>query len=113
MRVKTIPSDKSPPTDLERLNTLLAKKNALIPYQENATDKEYPQISYWVYGAPKTGELFIKITNGKASFVKAIPSPVAYPQMSDRRFGIDEADLQASFEAADALWAKPKAELLA
>jgi hypothetical protein len=95
-----------------RLNRLLKSKKNFIPYHEDLPDKEYPQIKLSIYGAPKTNELFVKITNGKATFVEVFESNLLHPAMEDRIFGMDVEDSNDAFARADKMWEKHKAELL-
>jgi hypothetical protein len=66
-----------------------------------------------IYGAPKTNELFVRISNGKVSFVTVAPSPVEFPVMADRVFGLDAADHSVAFGLADRLWEENREALLA
>jgi hypothetical protein len=95
-----------------RLERLLRAK-ACIVYHENLPDREHPQVKCSIYGAPKSNELFVRISNGRVSFVAVAPSPVEFPVMGDRVFGLDAADHAAAFGLADQLWLKHCAALLA
>ena len=66
-----------------------------------------------IYGVPKTNELFVRIANGKISFVAVAPSPLEFPVMADRIFGMDVADHAVAFGLADKLWEQHRAELRA
>jgi hypothetical protein len=88
------------------------KANACIPYEENLKDREHPHITCSIFGVPKTNELFVRITNGTLSFVEVTPSPVAFPVMADRVFGIDVADAHAAFALAEKLWERHRDALL-
>jgi hypothetical protein len=105
----TIPSPT--PNDAERLAALL-KADACIPYVVDSPDHEYRYITLSVYGAPKTNELFIRLTNGEVSFVEAIPSPLIYPFMEDRIFGIDVMDDEAAITHALGMWERYKQALI-
>lgn len=94
----------------DRLEQFL-RSNACILYEE-MKDREYPQVACFVYGVPKTNELFVRVTNGIVSFVEAVPSPVSFPIMADRIFGIDAADSTAALELAEELWNRHRGELL-
>jgi hypothetical protein len=103
-------SNEPPPeTRLERL----LRSNSGIVYHENLPDREHPQVKCSIYGAPKTNELFVRISNCHVSFVAVAPSPVEYPVMADRVFGLDAADHTVAFGIADQLWEKHRAVLLA
>ena len=105
----SLPSDDVSPAF--RLEQYL-RANACIPYEENLKDREYPWITCSIYGVPKTNELFVRLTNGALSFVEVIPSPVAFPVMADRIFGIDVDDAHAAFSLAEQLWDRHRDELL-
>lgn len=110
--MKTNDKSSSPaPNDADRLAALL-KAEACIPYIVDSQDKEYPYITLSVYGAPKTNELFIRLSNGEVSFVEAIRSPLIYPFMADRIFGIDTMDQEAAINHALAMWERHKDALI-
>ena len=94
-----------------RLGQLL-QANACIVYHEKIPDREFPQVTCSVYGAPKTNELFVRIDNGKVSYVGVVDSPLAYPAMADRIFGLDVLDHEVAFGLAEQLWEKHKTELV-
>lgn len=93
-----------------RLRELLAA-NACIVYHTDLPDPEYPAIKCSVYGAPKTNELFVKLTNGEITFVDVVPSPLDFPVMADRIFGMDVVDHAAAFALADRLWEENRSAL--
>ncbi len=103
------PSQESVEARLERL----LRSNACIVYHENLPDCEHPQVKCSIYGAPKSNELFVRISNGRVSFVAVAPSLVKFPVMADRVFGLDAADHTVAFGLADQLWLKHCAALLA
>lgn len=98
-------------TPAEQLQALLKTKD-YIPYHVNIPDKEYPYITLSIYGATKTNELFVQLTNGKANFVEVIPSPLLSPGMANRIFGMDVADDDVSFKKANSMWQKHREELI-
>jgi hypothetical protein len=99
------------PNAADRLAALL-KEDACIPYIVDSPDKEYRYITLSVYGAPKTNELFIRLSNGEVPFVEAIPSPLIYPFMIDRIFGMDTMDQDAAITHALAMWERHKGALI-
>jgi len=111
-RPKTSPSRELDLPAAERLDRLL-RSNACIPYHEDLPDKEYPLVKCSIYGAPKTNELFVRLSNGTVSFVAVAASPLFFPAMADRIFGMDVADHGVAFQLADRLWETHRAELLA
>ncbi|PTY04254.1 hypothetical protein DB347_20370 [Opitutaceae bacterium EW11] len=108
-------SSNPPPNDATspaaRLEQHLRSKSC-IAYEENLKDREYPFVTCSIYGAPKTNELFVRLTNGQISFVDVTQSPLLYPAMADRIFGMDVADSQVAFGLAEKLWEKHRDELL-
>lgn len=77
------------------------------------TDKEHSDLIWAVYGTPPTNEIFVQATAGDGHFVKAAPSPLAYPLMQDRRFGIDIADNQLAKSLSNEVWQENKEAILA
>jgi hypothetical protein len=107
-------SDPNPPeaeSAAARLERLLRAK-ACIVYHENLPDREYPEVKCSIYGAPKTNELFIRIAKGPLAFVAVTPSPLEFPVMADRLFGLDVADHAVAFGLADQLWEQHREALL-
>lgn len=105
-----LPDPSESPT--ERLDRLL-RGNGCIVYHEDIPDREYAQVKCSIFGAPKTNELFVRLTNGTFSVVAAAPSPLEYPVMADRVFGLDVADHAVAFGLADQLWDQHRVRLLA
>ncbi len=95
-----------------RLAKLLRTKDGTIPYHEDMPDKEFPYVKCSIYGAPKTNELFVKMTNGKVTFVEAIKSGLLHPAMEDRIFGMDVLDHNDAFATADRMWEKHRKALV-
>lgn len=103
-----LPSPTEPPA--VRLEKFLRAK-ACIVYHGDLPDPEFPNVRCSIYGVPKTNELFVRLTNGKLTFVDATPSPLLFPAMADRIFGLDAADHAAAFGLADKLWETHRTEL--
>jgi hypothetical protein len=95
-------SDVGEPT-ATRLSRLLQAK-ACIVYHEDLPDREFPAVLCSIYGAPKTNELFVKLTNGAITFVEAVESGVLFPPMADRIFGMDVLDHEIAFGLAERMW---------
>lgn len=93
----------SPEAPEVRLEKLL-RARACIVYHQDLPDPEYPHVRCSIFGAPKTNELFVQLTNGKVAFVAVTQSPVSFPAMADRLFGMDPADHAVAFALADKLW---------
>lgn len=103
--------EKPNESDATRLERLL-RSQACIVYHENIPDREFSEVTCSIYGVPKTNELFVRITNGRASFVACAESPVSFPTMADRIFGLDAEDYAVAFRLADKLWEQHRAELI-
>ncbi|MBE2213504.1 MAG: hypothetical protein IAE82_06500 [Opitutaceae bacterium] len=86
-----------------RLEALL-KAGRVIPYMENIPDREFTYVTCSVFGAPDTDELFVRLSNGRVTFVEAIESGLVYPAMADRIFGMDVQDQHDAFNLADRMW---------
>lgn len=102
-------SDVEQPTEIRLARLLQAK--ACIVYHEDLPDREFPTVRCSIYGAPKTNELFVKLTNGSVTFVEAVESGVLFPPMADRIFGMDVLDQQIAFSLAERMWENHKAAL--
>jgi hypothetical protein len=102
---------QSPLDAAQRLAELLRTKG-VIPYHVDMPDKEFPYVKGSIYGAPKTNELFVKLTNGKVTFVEAIESGLLHPAMADRIFGMDVMDWNDAIALAERMWEKHKKDLV-
>ena len=100
-----------PTPPAEQLEALLKTKD-YIPYHVDIPDREYPYVKLSIYGATKTNELFVQLTNGKASFVEVVSSPLLSPGMADRIFGMDVSDNDIAFEKAESMWQEHRGELI-
>jgi hypothetical protein len=106
--------DPTPSTETAevRLDKLL-RARACIAYYKDLPDPEYPQVRCSIFGAPRTNELFVRLTNGRVSFVGVTQSPLIFPAMADRLFGMDPVDHAAAFGLADELWKRHRDDLVA
>ena len=95
----------------ERL-TKLSAENQLIPFRVDVPDREYPYVIWSIWGAIPTNELFVRVSNGKVSFVDSAKAGLIYPSMRDRIFGMDLADEQAADELANRMWETHKSDLV-
>lgn len=95
----------------DRLAALLNTPSC-IPFHVDLPDKEYPFIKLSIYGSAKTNELFVKITNGRMTFVETLPSPLLFPAMADRIWGMDAEDSAEAFRLADTIWERHKIDLI-
>jgi hypothetical protein len=111
MRRKKTDVNQSESPAADRLAELLRAEKA-FPYHVDLPDKEFSYVKLSIYGAPETNELFVKLTNGRVTFVEAVKSGLLYPAMADRIFGMDVLDSQVAFNLADAMWKKHKSTLV-
>lgn len=95
----------------EKLARLIQAKGCIV-YHEDMPDREYPQIRCSIYGAPKTNELYVRLTNGSVTFVETTESSVLFPPMADRIFGMDVLDHRIAFGLAEQMWEKHQSVLL-
>jgi hypothetical protein len=101
-------NETEPAARLERLQ----RAKQCIVYHENIPDREHPQVTCSIYGAPKTNELFVAMTNGRITYVEVVKSRLEYPVMADRVFGLDVLDHEDAFRLADQMWEKHRTALL-
>lgn len=94
----------------ERL-TKLSAANQLIPFRVDIPDREYPYVVWSIWGAIPTNELFVRVSNGKVSFVDSAKAGLIYPSMRDRIFGMDLSDECAADELANRMWETHKSDL--
>lgn len=95
----------------ERLAKLI-KDQQVILFEHDAEDKEYPYIKLSIWGSIPTNELFIKLSNGEVEFVESTDSPLFFPTMGDRRFGMDVSDAEVAYRLAETVWEKRKGALV-
>jgi hypothetical protein len=109
-----MPNEPNEPSteSLDLLLSRLIRSKSCIIYHENMLDPEYPDVRCSIYGVPKTNELVVRLTNGKISFAGVVASPVTFPVMSDRLFGMVPADHAVAFALADRLWESHRSELI-
>ena len=104
-------SDRSLPTASDRLAKLIAE-NQVIVFEAGFPDEEFPYVICSMWGAMPSNEIFVRLTNGVVSFVESVPSPLIFPTMADRVFGMDVVDSQVAVELADRMWAAHKRQLI-
>lgn len=95
----------------ERL-TKLSAANQLIPFRVDVPDREYPYVVWSIWGAIPTNELFIRVSNGRRTFVESVKSGLVYPPMSDRIFGMDVSDERTADELGMRMWENYKSDLI-
>jgi hypothetical protein len=94
-----------------RLDAYL-KAKAVVVFAEAIVDREYPYVTCSMWGVIPTNELFVRLSNGSASFVDCVPSPLEVPLMSQRVQGMFEEDAHAAGELADRLWSRHNSVLI-
>jgi hypothetical protein len=94
----------------DRLNEKIEQQR-YYPYIESE-DKEFPNVKWFVYGLIDTEELLIAVANTTKIFYEVVRSPVYFPKMIDRVWGIDIDDNQVAIEISDKLWKEHKEELI-
>jgi hypothetical protein len=104
-------ADPSPASAEAQLAKLL-QTNGYIVYHDRIPDREFPHVKCSIFGALKTNELFVRVENGKLAYVAVAPSPLDFPVMADRVFGLDVLDEKVAFGLADQLWEQHKADLI-
>ena len=67
-------------------------------------DKERSDITWEVLGDEETEEIVVRAKVGQKIYEERQRSPIAFPQMCERIFGIDESDLQMSFEMSNRIY---------
>jgi hypothetical protein len=86
-----------------RLNEAKAAGKAIL-FGEDLQDKEHAEVTWTQYGLMDSNEVVVVARYRGRSFAIAGPSPLLYPVMADRVFGMDVADEQYAFELSDRLW---------
>ena len=85
----------------------------VIEFEAALADKEYPFVVCSIWGVVTTNELFVRLTNGRISFVASVFSPLDLPLMANRIGGMDAIDAEAAGALADQMWKDHSAELIA
>lgn len=70
----------------------------------DTTDKDFPEIRWTIFGAPTTNEIIVRAQVQGQSFYMAGASPLAYPLMEDRIFGIDVSDDHLARALSNQMW---------
>lgn len=86
----------------ERLQEILESKKILEFF--SAADKEHGDIQWTVCGAIETNEVIVRATINGRHFYRAAPSPLVFPPMADRIFGIDVMDDRLAQHLSGELW---------
>lgn len=89
------------------------KQSDTIIFDEEISDKDYPEIKWSIYGLSNSNEIAVKVYVGALSFYIAEKSQLISPPMNDRMFGLDVSDQQLAAQLSNNLWEKHQKELLA
>ena len=81
----------------------LTKGDEVIVYFTTG-DRDHPEIEWRVYGHPPTRQIIVRARVGEKQFFASRTSPLAYPLMEDRVFGIDVADSDVADTLSAELW---------
>src|ERR1700722_3427018 len=95
----------------ERL-TKHSAANQFIPFRVYVSDREYSYVVWSIWGAIPTNELFVRVSNGRHTFVESVKSGLVYPPMSDRIFGMDVSDERTADVLAIRMWENNKSDLI-
>lgn len=90
---------------LERLKAAVTA-GRVISYGNDTPDKECPEVRWAWFGLIDTNEIVVVAQYRDLEFAIAEPSPLIYPAMADRIFGIDVADGNLTMELSKRLWPK-------
>jgi hypothetical protein len=96
-------SSDSSETILERLQGAIHSKN-VIPFFTERPDNYSPGVFWSIYGLVDTNEIVVVARHGDRKFATAGPSPLLYPAMIDRLFGMDVDDQAYAQELSHQLW---------
>ena len=88
---------------LSRLAQAKADMKAIC-FGEGMRDKEQPEVMWSQYGLIDTNEIVVIARYCALEFAIVGPSPLIYPAMADRIFGMDLADMDFALSLADRLW---------
>jgi hypothetical protein len=83
-----------------------------IQYCEESPDDEYPEIKWQFFGLVETNEIVTIARCGDFAVAASRPSPLLYPAMVDRIFGIDVSDYDVAMALSIEIWENHQQELL-
>jgi hypothetical protein len=95
----------------KELNELINSGN-FYPYHKNIEDKEFTDIKWNTYGDIKNNMLYVFAIYKNKKYIRKIKSPVLFPCMEDRIFGIDMYDEKRSRELSAEIFEKDIKPLL-
>lgn len=91
------------PTEQHRLAQIVNSDRVILFYK-NSPDKEHPEVLWSVYGATDTNEIIVCARRGSLAFFHSGPSPLIWPAMGDRIYGIDVSDEATAQKLGIELW---------
>ena len=97
--------------DFRLIKAILDKR--YYPYVNGLEDIQYPYIKWYVYGLIDTQEILVVIMNENNNnvFYKVEQSPVIWPHMRNRVWGIDVDDDKLAKKMSLELWEENKEKL--
>jgi hypothetical protein len=104
--------DESPEDVANRIAAALVDDKA-IDYGSGFKDREFPEITWAMYGIPETNEIVVTATVGTLCLGIADQSNLLYPAMIDRIFGIDISDAVLVEQLTERLWTVQSSRLVA
>lgn len=88
------------------------ESNQAITYCDESPDNEYPEIKWQFFGLIQTNEIATVARCGQFVVAACCKSPLLFPPMADRIFGVDVSDMQAALELGNEIWKHHREELL-
>ena len=88
-----------------RLAALITRQGTIC-FCRGYPDTVIPTVRWSVFGIPITNEVVVKADNGRVSYYHSEVSPLLYPPMADRIFGIDVCDDALAKKLGCELWAE-------
>lgn len=86
----------------ERLHAIVMSGKVLEFF--STPDKEFSRLQWTVFGAIETNEIIVRASVSGTHFYHSEPSPLLFPLMIDRRFGIDVMDDALAQRLSNELW---------
>lgn len=80
------------------------QRNQVIPFDQGLPDRANKEVLWSLYGVIDTCEIIVIAKHRDQEFGAAGLSPLIYPHMADRIFGMDVDDRSFAGQLADELW---------
>lgn len=90
----------------ERMSELINSQKYILYFE--SSDKENKNLKWKCYGDYERNTLILELSDGRKKFYGEVESPVKYPAMVDRRFGIDVSDQTVVDQLSNDMWDKVK-----